>query len=105
MTFELPVPGGLSARLLLSGGRRLPMAVDGVLLMADMLVLGRGEKVHIHIPELEKPVYLVRQKDQLFIQWEGEFRIEGEKHEGRALLPRAGTVIADPFTFAVEPVK
>ena len=24
---------------------------------------------------------------------------------GRALLPRAGTVIADPFTFAVEPVK
>jgi hypothetical protein len=105
MTFELPVPGGLSARLLLSGGRRLPMAVDGVLLMADMLVLGRGEKVHVHIPDLEKPVYLVRQKDQLLIQWEGEFRIDNEKFEGRAALPRAGTVIADPFTFAVEPVK
>jgi hypothetical protein len=105
MTFELPVPGGLSARLLLSGGRRLPMAVDGVLLMADMLVLGSGEKCHVHIPELEKPVYLVRQKDQLLVQWDGEFRIEGNKHEGRAPLPRAGTVIADPFTFAVEPVK
>jgi hypothetical protein len=105
MTFELPVPGGLSARLLLSGGRRLPMAVDGVLLMADMLVLGSGEKVHVKIPELEKPVYLVRQKDELVVQWEGEFRIEGEKFDGRAPLPRAGTVIADPFTFAVEPVK
>ena len=105
MTFELPVPGGLSARLLLSGGRRLPMAVDAVLLMADMLVLGRGDKVHVQIPELEKPVYLIRQKDQLMIQWDGEFRIEGTKHEGRAVLPRAGTVIADPFTFAVEPVK
>jgi hypothetical protein len=104
MTFELPVPGGLSARLLLSGGRRLPMAVDGVLLMADMLVLGGGEKAHVHISELEKPIYLVRQKDQLVVQWEGEFRIEGTKHEGRAVLPRAGTVIADPFTFAVEPV-
>ncbi len=105
MTFELPVPGGLSARLLLSGGRRLPMAVDGVLLMADMLVLGSGDKAHIQMPELEKPIYLVRQKDQLLVKWEGEFRIEGEKHEGRAMLPRAGTVIADPFTFAVEPVK
>jgi hypothetical protein len=105
MTFEQPVPGGLSARLLLSGGRRLPLAVDGVLLMADMLVLGGGEKAHVHIPELEKPVYLIRQKDQLLVKWDGEFRIEGTKHEGRAPLPRAGTVIADPFTFAVEPVK
>jgi hypothetical protein len=105
MTFELPVPGGLSARLLLSGGRRLPMAVDSVLLMADMLVLGSGEKVHVKIPDLEKPLYLVRQKDQLLVQWDGEFRIEGQKHTDRAPLPRAGTVIADPFTFAVEPVK
>jgi hypothetical protein len=81
------------------------MAVDGVLLMADMLVLGSGEKVHVRIPDLEKPVYLVRQKEQLVVQWDGEFRIEAENHAGRALLPRAGTVIADPFTFAVEPVK
>jgi hypothetical protein len=105
MTFELPVPGGLSARLLLSGGRRLPMAVDGVLLMADMLVLGSGDKVHVKVPELQKPIYLVRHKDQLVVRWEGEFRIEGQKHEGNATLPRAGTVIADPFTFAIEPVK
>jgi hypothetical protein len=105
MTFELPVPGGLSARLLLSGGRRLPMAVDGVLLMADMLVLGSGEKSHVKIPELEKPIYLVRQKDELLVKWDGEFRIENQKHEGRALLPRAGTVIAESFTFAIEPVK
>lgn len=105
MTFELPVPGGLSARLQLSGGRRLPMAVDGVLLMADMLVMGGGEKAHVKIPDLEKPIYLVRQKDELHVKWDGEFRIEGAKCEGRAVLPRAGTVIAEPFTFAVEPVK
>lgn len=105
MTFELPVPGGLSARLGLSGGRRLPMAVDGVLLMADMLVLGGGEKAHVRVPDLDKPIYLIRQKDQLLMKWDGEFRIEGTKHEGRAPLPRAGTVVADAFTFAVEPVK
>ena len=96
MTFELPVPGGLSARLRLSGGRRLPMAVDGVLLMADMLVLGGGDKVHVSIPDLEKPLYIVRQKDQLIVKWEGEFRIEGEKCDGRGVLPRAGTVSRGP---------
>jgi hypothetical protein len=79
--------------------------VDGVLLMADMLVLAGGEKAHVHVPDLEKPIYLIRQKDQLLVKWDGEFRIEGAKHEGRAQLPRAGTVIADPFTFAIEPVK
>jgi hypothetical protein len=105
MTFELPVPGGLSARLRLSGGRRLPMAVDGVLLMADMLVLGGGDKVHVTIPELEKPLYILRQKDQLVVKWDGEFRIEGEKCADRGFLPRSGTVSADPFTFAIEPVR
>jgi hypothetical protein len=73
--------------------------------MADMLVLGGGDKAHVRIPDLEKSIYIVRQKDHLQIKWDGEFCIEGEKHEGRAPLPRAGTVIADPFTFAIEPVK
>ena len=105
LSFDQPVPGGLSARLMLTGARRLPMAVDGVLLMADMLVLGPGEKCHVQIPELERPLYLVRQKDQLFAKWEGEFRIEGQKFDRQALLPQAGTVIADPITFAIEPVR
>ena len=104
LTFDLPVPGCLSARLLLSGGRRLPMAVDGVLLMADMLVLGPGVKTHVQLPDLEKPLYLIRQKDDLIVKWDGEFRVEGVKYEGKAPLPRAGSVVADPFAFAIEPV-
>lgn len=105
MTFDQPVPGGLSARLMLSGGRRLPMAVDGVLLMADMLILGGGDKVHVRIPELERPLYILRQKDQLVVKWDGLFRIENQQYEGKAILPRQGTIVADPFTFAIEPVR
>jgi hypothetical protein len=105
MCFELPIPGALSARLMLSGSQRLPMAVDGVLLMADMLILGSGEKVHVHIPELQKPLYLIRQKDQLLVRWEGNFKVEGVPYENSAPLPREGTISADPFTFAIEPVK
>ncbi|WP_020471704.1 FHA domain-containing protein [Zavarzinella formosa] len=105
LCFDQPVPGGLSGRLMLTGARRLPMAVDGVLLMADMLVLGPGDKSHVKIPELERPLYIVRQKDQLLVKWDGELRIEGEKFQSQAVLPQAGTVIADPITFAIEPVR
>jgi len=104
MKFELPVPGCLSARLTPEGGRRLPMAVDGVLLMADLLVLGRGEKVHVPLPDLEQPLYLFRQKDRLGIRWPGEFRVDGERCRDRATLPAAGCVSSESFTFAIEPV-
>lgn len=104
MLFEQPVPGCLSARLTMGGSRRLPMAVDGVLLMADMLILGPGEKVHVPMPDLKQPIHLFRQKDRLGVRWTGEFTVEGEKHEDRALLPAQGSVIAEAFTFAIEPV-
>ena len=55
------------------------MAVDGVLLMADMLVLGPGEKVHVQMPDLAEPLYLFRQKDRLGGAVAGEFTVEGEK--------------------------
>jgi hypothetical protein len=104
MAFEQTVPGCLTAKLIVDGGRRLPMAVDGVLLMADMLVLGAGEKVHVRMPDLEEPFYLYRQKDRLGVRWQGEFSVEGQKCKDRALLPLQGTVSSDLFSFAIEPV-
>lgn len=103
MQFEQPVPGCLTGRLTL-GGRRLPMAVDGVLLMADMLVLGSGDKVHVQIPDLPQPLYLFRQKDRLGVRWQGDFNVEGVKYKDRALLPAQGTVSSEAFTFAIEPI-
>ena len=105
MMFEQPVPECLTAKLTIDGGRRLPMAVDGVLLMADMLVLGPGEKVHIRMPELDQPLYLFRQKDRLGMRWHDEFVVDGQKCKDRALLPMQGSVIADAFSFAIEPIS
>ncbi len=102
MTFTEPVPGCRSALLTLEGARRLPMAVDGVLLMADMLVLGPGEKVHVQMPDLAEPLYLFRQKDRLGVRWAGEFTVEGEKVKDRAMLPAQGCVSSESFAFALE---
>lgn len=103
--FNLPVPGCASARLDFPGSRRLPMAVDAVLLMADLLVLGPGEKVHVCLPDLEQPLRIFRQKDRVGIQWAGEYYIEGQKQTGRALIPTQGSIYSPQFTMAVEPVK
>jgi hypothetical protein len=104
MVFEQNVPGCLTAKLTVDGGRRLPMAVEGVLLMADMLVLGPSEKVHVRMPDLHEPLYVFRQKDRLGIRWKGEFCVEGQQCKERALLPLQGTVSSDQFSFAIEPV-
>ena len=104
LTFEQNVPGCLTARLVLTGSRRLPMAVDGVILMADMLVCGPGSRVHISIPSIKQPLYLVRQQNQLWVQWKGPFRINGEPVMDRAPLPMCGSVTSEDFTFAIEPV-
>ncbi len=104
MIFLQLVPGCLSAKLLVQGGRRLPMAVDGVLLMDDMIVLGPGEKVHVTMPELEKPLYLFRQNDQVGLRWDSEFSVGEKKSSGRALLSAPVCVSSESFSFALEPV-
>lgn len=105
MIFTLPVPGCLSAKLVIDGGRRLPMAVDGVLLMADMLVLGPGEQVHVAMPELSQPLYLFRQNDRLGIRWQGKFEVDGQGYNDRALLSPDCYVRSAGFSMGLESIR
>ena len=59
-----PEPGSASAsaRLDLVSGHRLPTGVDGVLLMAETLVLA-GPTAHVGIDGVHEPVVLFRHKD------------------------------------------
>ena len=50
--FHQPVPISPSARLELVSGHRLPLAVDGVLIMAENLILGPTPPVHVAMPDL-----------------------------------------------------
>jgi hypothetical protein len=72
--------------------------------MADLLVLGSGDKVHVHMPTLDKPIYLFRQKDSLGVRWSGAFVVEGQNFKDRALLPVQGCVSSNEFAFAIEPL-
>ncbi len=104
LQFRQPVPVSATARLDLVSGHRLPLAVDGVILMADMLMLGPTDQAHVTIPELEKPVILFRQKDGLGVRHAGTFTVDGQACKERGALGPTAKVRGDDIAFAVEPV-
>jgi hypothetical protein len=102
--FRLPVPVSTSARLDLVSGHRLPLAIDGILVMADTLVLGRDEQAHIQVPDLQQPLVLFRNKDALGIRHRGKLLVNGSAAGERCLVGSHATVTADEVTLAIEPV-
>ncbi|HZT80893.1 MAG TPA: FHA domain-containing protein [Gemmataceae bacterium] len=104
LSFRKPAAVSASARLDVTSGHRLPLAVDGILLMADTLLLGPGPQAHVEMPDLEKPVVLFRHKDGLGVRCPGALTINGERCKDRGLLGPHATVAGEEFAFAVEAV-
>lgn len=104
LQFRQPVPVSATARLDLTSGHRLPQAVDGVILMADTLVLSAGTQAHATVPDLRQPVVLFRQKGGLGVRHAGPFTVDGQKCEERGQLGPTARVVGEDFSFALEPV-
>jgi tetratricopeptide (TPR) repeat protein len=102
--FRQPVPVSASARIDLVSGHRLWLAVDAVLLMAETLVLGAGEQVHVALPDLTTPVILFRQKDGLGVRYAGNMQVNGRPCRERGTLESGATVKGDAFSLTLEPV-
>jgi tetratricopeptide (TPR) repeat protein len=102
--FRQPAPVSASARIDLMSGQRWPQAVDGVILMAETLLLGSGTQVHIAMPDLRRPLVLFRQKEGLGVRYPGSLTIDGDRFHERGLLRPGSTVTGEDFSFAVEPL-
>jgi hypothetical protein len=104
LQFRQPVPVSTSARLDLVSGHRLRMAVDGVLLMADTLLLGPGAQVHVAMPDLKQPIVLFRQKAGLGVRCGGPLFVNGVAAVERATLEPGSTVTGEDFSLTLEPI-
>jgi hypothetical protein len=102
MLFRQPVPVSATARLDLASGHRLAPAVEGVIMMADTLVLGPSSQAHVTMPDLRQPVVLFRQKAGLGIRFAGNFAVDGQRCSERGVLRPTSMVSGDDFTFAIE---
>ncbi len=104
LLFRQPAPISTSARLDLVSGHRLRLAVDGVLLMADTIVLGPGQNVHVELPELKQPVILFRQKNGMGIRTSEPVTIDGQSVKERGVLGLNSHVIGDSFSLKLEKI-
>lgn len=103
--FHKPVAVSSSARLELTSGHRLPLAVDGVLLMGNELILGPGPDSHIEL-DVPAPVVIYRSRDGLGVRVpQLRFSIDDRPCTDRAALPLPGFVSCEAFAFTIEPVS
>ncbi|HEV2947122.1 MAG TPA: FHA domain-containing protein [Gemmataceae bacterium] len=104
LQFRQSVPVSATARLDLVSGHRLPLSLDGVLLMAETLVLGPGPQAHVTIPDLKQPIVLYRHKDGLAVRCPGHLTIDGHSVKERGPLSETSRVFGEEIAFALEPV-
>lgn len=104
LRFRRPHPLSASARLDLVSRHRTQPAVDGVILMADSVVLGPGANSHIPCPDWTGEVVLAGRGDELFCRAPGKFTVDGVEVEGRSPLVPTAHVAGDDYSLSLEKV-
>jgi hypothetical protein len=102
LEFRQPSPVSTTARLSIVSRHRLPLAVDGVLLMAETAIIGGSPEAHIPAPGLREPVVLYRQGSALWCRAAGGFEVDGRSCAARAPLTLQSSVLGDGFSFSLE---
>ena len=104
LEFRQPSPVSATARLSILSRHRLPLAVAGVLLMAETCIVGAAAQAHIPAPALKNPVVLYRQAGALWCRAVGAFDVDGRTCASRAPLTLQSSVLGDGFSFSLEPL-
>ncbi len=104
LEFRQPSPVSATARLEILSRHRLPLAVDGIILMAETCIIGPSAQAHVPAPNLDSPVILYRQGTALWCRAPGEFEVDGRLSAARAPLTLQSSVLGDTFSFSLEPL-
>lgn len=102
IAFRRPHALSASARLELSPGVRTQPRVDGVLLMAETLILGPSPHSHIVCRRWTRDVVLFRTAEGLGCRVAGDFECDGEPASGRVLLREDSRVSGQDFALRIE---
>ncbi len=103
--FHRPVLASSTAKLEITSGHRLMLPVEGVLLMANEVILGPDPQSHIVVRDAPGRILLYRSKDGLSVRFQGgKFLVNDQPFVERALLPLPGSFEAGSLTFTVEAV-
>ena len=104
LEFRQPSPVSATARLRVVSRHRLPLAVDGVILMAETCIVGASKQAHVHSPGLDAPIVLYRQGDALWCRAPGPIEVDGRACAARAPLTLQSSVLGEGYSFSLEPL-
>jgi tetratricopeptide (TPR) repeat protein len=104
LEFRQPSPVSSTARLQVVSRHRLPLSVDGVILMAETCIVGESKQAHIPAPGLDHPVVLYRQGSALWCRAAGGFEVDGRPCAARAPLTLQSSVLGEGYSFSLEPL-
>jgi hypothetical protein len=104
LEFRQPSPVSSTARLEILSRHRLPLAVEGVILMAETCIAGPSSQAHIPAPGLADPVVLYRQGTAIWCRAPGAFEVDGRACVARAALTLQSSVLGEGFSFSLEPL-
>ena len=104
LEFRQPSPVSATARLRVVSRHRLPLAVDGVILMAETCIVGDSRQAHIAAPGLAAPIVLYRQGSALWCRAPGEFEVDGRACVARAPLTLQSSILGEGYSFSLEPL-
>lgn len=102
LEFRQPSPISSTARLELVSRHRLPLAVDGVILMAETCIVGPGRQAHIPAPNTRSDIVVYRQGTDLWCRAPEAFEVDGRPGHGRAPLTLSSSVLGQGFSFSLE---
>jgi hypothetical protein len=102
LAFRRPHALSATARLDFVSHHGTQPSVDGVILMADSLVLGPKPHSHVVCPLWKDEVVLCRQENRLYCRASGLLEVDGSKQRGPAKLSANSRVVGDWFSFSLE---
>ncbi len=105
LEFRQPSPASATARLAILSRHRLPLAVDGVILMGETCIIGPSTQAHVRALDLAGPIVLYRQGEALWCRAPGAFEVDGRSCVGRSALSPRSSVLGEGYSFSFEPLE
>ena len=104
MRFIQPHPLSTTARLEFVSRHRTQPSADGVLLMAQSLILSAQTNAHVVCRDWTEAVVLQREGNQLYCCTPGEFEVDGAPCQHRAPLHGSSHASGEEFSLSLEPL-
>lgn len=105
LLFEQPLSISSTARLNMVSGHKFGLPVDGVILMAESLLVGPEANSHLEIPGLKTPVVFFRSRDGLGCRYQDRLLLNGEVIKECSRLEMGAVLSGENFSITPEAIS